>query len=169
MARTKRVSDNTLRSVNAILALVLVVFFLAHALLGALWMGGLLSDDLAFLVWLGIILVAVHVIMCCLTSARQLGDEQFPPSRRKKRHLALKWATGVVLLACATIHIVLQDIPQVSIVIIASIALAALAWHACVCAKSLLKDLGARTSKKTLLVIAIVLACVIIECALVAL
>lgn len=167
----KYVPDNTLRRANAVLALVLVAFFFAHALLGALWLGGVLSNELVWVVWLGTIVIAVHVIMCCLTSARQLGDEQFPPSKRKKKHLALKWVTGGILLLAILAHVLLPDEPEVQATIIAptviaAIVLATLAWHVCVCGKSLLKDLGAKTSHKTAFAIIIIVASAIIECLL---
>lgn len=172
-ACTKRVSDDSLRRANAILALALVAFFLAHALLGALWLGGVLANELAWVAWLGVIVIAVHVIMCSLTSARQLGDERFPPSKRKKRHLALKWVTGAVLLAVILAHVLVPEelassAVAIAPVIIASIALFALAWHVCVCGKSLLRDLGVKTSHKTAFAIIVIITCALIECVLLA-
>ena len=101
---------------------------------------GLLSA-LSWVVWIGVGLIAVHVAMSVLTSCEQLTDHERPPSSRKKRHLALKWATGGVLAAVAIAHIVLPKSDYTAALLMAAIAVA-LAVHLCVGAKSLLKDIG---------------------------
>lgn len=163
----KLLSDNSLRSANARLALFLTVLFLGHAFLGAVWIGKAHSDTFIWVIFLGMVAIGVHVITCCFTSYRMLHDERFPPSKRKKMHLVLKWVTGAALLICAVVHITVQDVSITIEAIIATIVLAALAWHTCVCVKSLLKDLGAKTRWKNFLVVVILLVCVITECALV--
>jgi hypothetical protein len=89
----------------AIALLPIVVFFLVHAALGSL--SGLfgLKSPLAWLVWVGVALIAAHIVVSVVTSREQLSDVEHPPSVRKKRHLVLKWATGGLLAAAAIAHI----------------------------------------------------------------
>lgn len=137
------------RLVNGVVSACIAAFFLLHASIGSV--AGLvpLSTGLAWVVWIGAALAAAHVALCGATSALQLTDTVRPPSVNKKRHLALKWATGVALLVAAAVHVfvirtvgahdMLSDISGVFV--IAALA-AALAAHVCVGSKSLLKDLG---------------------------
>lgn len=128
------------RLVNGIVSAVLVVFFLAHGVLGGVSLVSGVEGTLTWLVWVGVALVVVHVMASVVTSREQLADEQRPPSARKKRHLALKWTTGVLLALCAAAHVIFKDAlaGRVAMVLVA----VALAVHACVGAKSLLKDVG---------------------------
>ena len=132
---------STARFANGAVSAVLVVFFLAHGVLGSLALVFGIIGPLAWLFWVGVALVAVHVVMSVVTSREQLSDAQRPPSPRKKRHLALKWATGALLAACIAVHVASSNalIARLAIVALA-IALAA---HLCVGSKSLLTDLGA--------------------------
>ena len=79
--------------------------------------------------------------MSIVTSRQMLHDAERPPSRRKKRHLVLKWVTGLALLLIACVHALLPEHaaawPSVSILV----ALA-LAVHMYVGGKSLTSDLG---------------------------
>lgn len=128
------------RNVNGILSAVLVVFFLAHGVMGSLAIMFGYMSPLIWLVWVGMALVVVHVVVSIVTSWDQLTDAEFPPSSRKKRHLALKWVTGTALAVCVAFH-VMREGAVVSRVAIVAVAVL-LAVHACVGSKSLLKDLN---------------------------
>ena len=141
-----------IRFVNGILALAAIVLFALHGVLGAISGFVDIPRSFAWLVWVGVGLIAVHVIGSIATSRQQLGDKERPPSLRKKRHLALKWVTGGALVVAAAIHIVhmrtsggsLQDVLDTPLGLVSMLALIALlAWHICVGVKSLLKDIGA--------------------------
>ena len=137
------------RAANGIVSGAIVVFFLVHATLGSL--SGLvgLKSPFTWFVWVGVALIGVHIVVSIVTSREQLGDAARPPSARKKRHLALKWATGAALLAFALAHVVamrtfgagaLQS-SATGAVLTCALA-AAMATHLCVGTKSLLTDLG---------------------------
>lgn len=137
------------RFVNGVVSAAIVVFFLVHATLGSL--SGLFGvrSPLAVFVWVGIGLVGVHVVACVVTSREQLNDMERPPSARKKRHLALKWATGGLLALAVVAHIVSMRVWGVASVqtswagvALTAVLAIALAVHVCVGAKSLLKDLN---------------------------
>ena len=139
----------TTRFVNGVIALVITVAFLAHAALGGLSPLLRLSSSLAWVVWGAVALAGLHVVASIVTSVLQLSDADRPPSSRKKRHLALKWATGALLAATAVAHVICvqtygPDAAQVTATgaVAAIVLVAALAAHACVGAKSLLVDLG---------------------------
>ena len=126
-----------------------VVFFLVHGALGNAWSFGAIAGQFSWLVWVGVACIAVHVVLSVITSAEQLGDKERPPSARKKRHLALKWATGLALAAVAFVHVaggLLFGLPNgfsaVGNAVLLAILCLALAVHACVGARSLLKDLN---------------------------
>ena len=138
----------TARFVNGVISGIIVVFFLAHGVMGSISSLTGFSSPFTWLVWLGVALIGAHVIVSVVTSAQQLGDRERPPSARKKRHLALKWVTGCLLAIAAGVHIfaprVLGETAVDSSVWVACIVVvvsAALAVHLCVGSKSLLKDL----------------------------
>ena len=128
------------RLANGIIAAIIVVFFLAHGALGctALVFGHMSS--LVWIVWIFMALVVVHVVVSVVTSREQLTDAENPPSPRKKRHLALKWATGAGLAACVAAHVLLKDAFSARAVIVG--VAVTLAIHLCVGSKSLLADLN---------------------------
>lgn len=126
-----------LRKANAALALALLAFFYAHALLGAFAEEPAGSVAVVF-IWLFMIVALVHVVLCVMTSRAMLEDEVRPPSRKKKEHLVLKWASGIVLFAAAAIHC--QALNGAG-ALFASLLVAILAWHAWVGAKSAVRDL----------------------------
>ena len=128
------------RNANGVISAVLVVFFLAHGVVGSLAILFGYMSPLTWLVWVGVVLVAVHVVVSVFTSRDQLTDPDFPPSARKKRHLALKWATGIVLVACVACHVMCEGAVAERVAIVAVAVM--LAVHACVGGKSLLKDLN---------------------------
>ena len=63
-----------MRFANGVVSAAIVVFFLAHATLGTLL--GLIGfmSPLAWLVWVGVALVGVHVMLSIFTSREQLTD-----------------------------------------------------------------------------------------------
>ncbi len=137
------------RLANGVISSAIVVFFLIHGVLGSL--SGLigLKSPFTWFVWVGVALVGMHVVISIVTSREQLADVERPPSARKKRHLALKWATGGLLLATAAAHIVTMRLwgaaamqSSISGVVLTCVLAAMLAVHLCVGAKSLLTDLG---------------------------
>lgn len=128
------------RNANGVISAVLVVFFLAHGVVGSLAILFGYMSPLVWLVWVGVALVVVHVVVSIVTSWDQLTDAEFPPSDRKKRHLALKWATGIALAVCVAFHVVCDGAMAARVAIVAVAVL--LAAHACVGSKSLLKDLN---------------------------
>lgn len=144
------------RLANGVVSAVIVVFFIAHATLGSLAPVTGFSSPYRWLVWCGVALVAVHVLVSIATSWEQLSDKEHPPSPRKKRHLALKWATGSLLLATAAAHVIAlrtQGVASmhasVSGALVIAVLSIALAVHLCVGSKSLLKDLGIDRRYKT--------------------
>lgn len=138
----------TARGLNGAVSAIVAVFFLVHGALGALAALTGFSSPFAWAVWVGVALIGVHVVVSVVTSAEQLGDAERPPSARKKRHLALKWATGALLAVCAGAHVLVPLGRAVSSWIIVGVSIA-LAAHVCVGARSLLKDLGIDRRHKT--------------------
>ena len=163
----------TARYVNGILAIVIVAFFAVHGALGAASGFFPLTRTFAWLVWVGIAIVCVHIVASIVTSRQQLTDREHPPSTRKKRHLALKWVTGVVLAAAVIAHIVVMRTTGETLTgagiggLVGLIALIALlAAHTCIGVRSLLKDIGADRERKTAARIAVctVAAAIAIAC-----
>ena len=139
-----------MRRANGVVSAIIMALFLVHAALGAASMVLGFAGALSWVVWAGVGLVVVHVALSIATSREQLTDRERPPSARKKRHLALKWATGAVLAAVAAAHVVLPKSDLVAALLMVVVA-AALAVHLCVGAKSLLKDLRIDRRHKTAL------------------
>ena len=137
---------SNMRLVNGVVSAAIACFFLAHGLLGSLVPFVAYTGFPRWIVWVGIGFVAVHVCLSVATSYEQLTDAQFPPSARKKRHLALKWATGGLLAAAVAIHVVCMRATSafspVTIALVAIVLAAVLAVHVWVGMKSLLKDIG---------------------------
>lgn len=127
-----------LRKANAALTLVLLVFFYAHALLGV-FAEEPVGSVAVVLIWLFVMVALVHIMLCVMTSKAMLKDEVRPPSRKKKEHLALKWASGIVLLAAAAIHCQALNGADA---LFASLLVAILAWHGWIGARSVVRDLG---------------------------
>ena len=167
-----------LRLFNGILATVLVVFFSVHALLGSVSSFADIGHSLAWLVWVGVAIAAVHVIVSVFTSKDQLNDKVDPPSTRKKLHLVLKWVTGVALVAMVVVHVitvnvfgasVFQTMPEgAGFIMLVALALAAHVW---VGAKSLVVDLGfdkrhARVARTVIVAVAIVVSLVALNMAI---
>ena len=162
------------RLFNGVVAALVVVFFLAHSLLGGLSGIVSLSRPSEWIIWLGVGIVLVHVVASVVTSYGQLTDAERPPSARKKRHLLLKWVTGGLLAIVAGSHVVCMrtfgaDSLQTSATstAVALVLIAALVVHSWIGAKSLVTDLG--LSKGLILpfrvavcVLAVVIGCVVI-------
>ena len=138
----------TARFVNGVISAFIVVFFLVHGVLGTAELAFGIPSSLAWLVWVGIALVGVHVVVSIVTSRQQLTDADRPPSPRKKRHLALKWATGILLASVVCVHVLVMrfgagTLPiEVVLKVVTVVLSGALALHVCVGAKSVLKDLN---------------------------
>ena len=152
------------RIANGVVAAFVACFFAVHGMLGAFESVLPLSGRLVWTVWVGVGFVGVHVLISVATSYQKLTDSARPPSARKKRHLTLKWATGIVLAMAVGAHIACMRSPDVFSAVspaakLVTVAVAViLAWHVCVGMKSLLKDIG--LSKK-LIVPLRVLTCVL--------
>ena len=86
--------NSKIRKANALAAALLTAFFLAHALLGAFSRLFLNADAPTIIVWAFIFVAFVHIALCLITSRLMLTDTVRPPSRKKKNHLWLKWASG---------------------------------------------------------------------------
>lgn len=137
------------RRINGIVSACIVVFFLAHGILGGVSALTDFSSPLTWLVWVGVAFVVVHVVLSIITSHEQLTDTVRPPSEAKKRHLLLKWVTGILLAVLVVVHIVVMrvlgpDAVQSSVTGVALIIalLVVLATHIGLGSKSLLKDLN---------------------------
>lgn len=139
----------TARLVNGIISAVIVAFFVVHAALGSVGALAGYTSPLKGLVWCGIALVVAHVVVSVVTSIQQLADADRPPSTRKKRHLALKWATGALLAVAVVVHVAaMRSYGSVSLqttasgVVLTLVLCIVLGIHVCVGSKSLLKDLN---------------------------
>ena len=137
------------RRINGIVSACIVVFFLAHGILGGISALTDFSSPLTWLVWVGVAFVVVHVVLSIVTSRQQLTDTVRPPSEAKRRHLLLKWVTGILLAVLVVIHIVVMrvvgpDTVQSTVTGVALIIalVVVLAAHIGLGSKSLLKDLN---------------------------
>jgi hypothetical protein len=138
------------RCINAVVAAVLLVAFLAHAVLtAALGMPPIGAATAIGLLYALAALTGVHVIISLVTSTFMLSDTNRPPSGRKKRHLALKWATGATLLVAGYPHVTHAPLFAACTWLVPMLLLGALAWHGWTGAKSLARDLGMSGSLKT--------------------
>lgn len=162
------------RLINGIISALIVVFFIAHSLLGGLEALVPLTSPPALVMWIGVGILGMHVIASIVTSREQLTDTAFPPSKRKKRHLALKWVTGGVLLAAIAAHVICiqtfgPDAVQVSATstLVTLVLVAALTVHIWVGAKSLITDLNldkslVRPFRIIICALAIAIGCIVI-------
>ena len=162
------------RLVNGIISAFIVVFFIAHSLLGGLEALVPLASPPALVMWAGVGVVGMHVVASIVTSREQLTDTAFPPSKRKKRHLALKWVTGGILLAAIAAHAVCiqtfgPDAVQVSATstLVTLVLVAALTVHVWVGAKSLVTDLNlskglVRPFRVIVCALAVAIGCIVV-------
>ena len=129
------------RVVNGVIAALITIIFLVHGAMGSLSSVFGFTNSFPWVVWIAVVLAGIHVAVSLLTSSQQLNDAERPPSRRKKAHLVLKWATGGLLALVAVVHIVLPKSLNISAYVIVAVSIA-LAAHLCTVAKSLFSDLG---------------------------
>lgn len=140
-----------LRTANGMVAALLCLIFLVHAVLGSVKFGNLtFANHFSWVIWVGVALLVVHIIMSVGTTVSMYTDTVRPPSQKKKRHQVLKWVTGCALLAVAALHMAFTSglraggavaaLTPITYVLMA-VLIAALAWHILVASKSLLKDL----------------------------
>lgn len=137
------------RLVNGVISVCIVVLFLVHGVLGGASALFGFSGSFSWVVWIGVAAIVAHVATSVVTSRQQLGDPERPPSSRKKRHLALKWATGGLLAVVAAVHVGSSlmlgpenVLASTSGMVLAAVLACVLALHICVGAKSLVTDLG---------------------------
>lgn len=132
-----------LRCANALVAALLMMAFLAHALLSS---SAGASPGMASLLMPLMTLAAMaftHAVISIATSALMLSDTIRPPSARKKRHLAFKWLSGIALLLAGAAHV--AHFPAgMPTWIVALVLLMTLTWHSLTGMKSLVRDLGMR-------------------------
>ena len=155
--------NRLLRRVGAVVAAALAAFFFIHAALGATSQSGLVPENAKWIVWAFSALIIVHICICAGTTWFMYTDQVRPPSKAKKRHQMLKWASGAVLLLLALAHILGAPIDG-RIVMLA--VLAALVWHCYVGAKSVARDLGLPRGAKVPIRVALILFGVAIAAAL---
>ena len=162
------------RFANGIISALIVAFFAVHSFLGGLEALVSLPSPAPWIMWVGVGIVAVHVVTSVVTSYQQLSDAEFPPSTRKKRHLALKWVTGGLLAIAAGAHIVCvqtfgPDAVQVnvSVMVVVLLLVVVLCVHVWVGAKSLVTDLEqdkglVRPFRACVCVFALVAVCLVV-------
>ena len=126
------------RFVNALIIGVATCIIAVHMLLGALSVHIPVPKGLSWVVWAAVVLAVAHVLASVVTSYEQLGDMEHPPSARKRRHLALKWVTGVLVCALVALHIA-HAVPDPIVMAVLAVVVCV---HVCTGAKSLLTDLG---------------------------
>lgn len=153
MEATEKTIERTRRILGVVSALVVAVFAI-HMVVGCIYLGGNVSNAWAWVVWIGVALIVVHIIVAVATTVLMLTDAVNPPSRRKKNHQVLKWATGCLLLAFMAAHItqvvhgaLLGASPSFIVMTVALIA--CLTWHSWTGVKSFTKDLGLSSSWRT--------------------
>jgi len=158
---------------NGGLSALLLLGFMAHAALGSLLLSGAVGRPCGPAIWIGVGLIAAHLLLSGVASRQMLTDAQRPPSARKKRHLLWKWLSGAALALCCLWHVA-DSAGAVAGVEGAFIAralllLAAMAVHALFGVKSLLKDLRLPRSGRMALRLGIVAAALAIAAPLVGL
>lgn len=149
--------DAKLRRVNAFLAALLALFFFAHAVMGAASQMGCKAAAPTTLVWALAAVGVAHAVTCVATSYLMLTDAVRPPSKKKRGHLWLKWATGALLLVVVGAHAFGSfDAQGVAEKVVLLATLATLAWHSFVGCKSIVRDLGIPRAMKQVLRVAVV-------------
>ena len=144
-----------MRGGNAIAAALLAVFFVVHAALGVVSFATGWQGCFAWVIFLGVAVVAVHVGLSVATTVHMFCDKERPASSKKKRHQCLKWATGLVLVCAVVVHMA-GDPAHAAQGGAAAVALAAMVWHAFVGVKSLTRDLRLPKELRTPLRVALV-------------
>jgi hypothetical protein len=134
------------RRINGIVSAILVCFFLSHATLRSVSLLYPIPYSFGFLVWVGIGLIAAHAALSIVTSQQMLSDKIRPPSAKKKRHLVLKWLSGLLFLLVVALHVAgvyggFTFSNAHASLVVALLLVLALAAHTFIGTKSLLKDL----------------------------
>lgn len=154
-----------MRLPNGVISGIILCFFVFHAALGVAWRFGMITGSFALAIWLGVILMGLHMVMSIATSYSMVTDTVRPPSAQKKRHLVLKWVTGGIVVAVAIAHISLVRTQGGGIdagmaaMLTMLVLLAALAVHGYTGVKSLTRDLGINKKWRLPLRIAIIAVC----------
>ena len=161
---------NPLRFPNAVAALALAIVFLVHAALGTLQVSTPWRGALAWGVWVGIAIIAAHVVLSGATTWQMFFDESRPASPGKKRHQYLKIASGVAIAALAAAHVcgaplAVGHTDSAGIATAAALA-AAIVWHCFLGTKSLTHDLRLSAQLRTPFRIAVTAAFAAIALAL---
>ena len=130
-----------MRRANGVIALVLIIFFSIHEILGSLYLDDVITAQLASLVWIGVILIGAHAALSAITSRQMLTDPVRPPSKKKRIHLTKKWASGILVAFFLVFHIV-TNISSLKFGWISLLLALALVIHICISSKSLAKDLS---------------------------
>ena len=163
-----------MRKTNGFISLALAALLVVHvahnlARLGAGTTNEVLQSLFPALSWMCVVLSILHIGLSGGTSATMLNDTERPPSPRKKRHLVLKWATGIALALSAGLHIghAMGFVAHGSATFFWGSLLATLVFlgmHTYTGARSLLKDIGLPTSWKTAVRV-VVVVCTFAACA----
>ena len=163
-----------MRKTNGFISLALAALLVVHvahnlARLGAGTTNEVLQSLFPALSWMCVVLSILHIGLSGGTSATMLNDTERPPSPRKKRHLVLKWATGIALALSAGLHVghVMGFVASGSANFFWGSLLATLVFlgmHMYTGARSLLKDIGLPTSWKPAVRV-VVVVCTFAACA----
>lgn len=137
------------RRANGLVVALILGLLAVHAVLGSLSTLVPIPKFMAWMIWVGVALIVVHMSLSVATSYEQLTDYLRPPSAAKRRHLGLKWLTGLVLALIALIHISPTTCPLYEKSLMVALA-AATAWHVYVGARSLLSDLGCNKDRRSI-------------------
>ena len=140
---SKPYKKDPIRRANAIVAALLAAFFLVHAGLAAAKICGVnLGEAFKFTVWVGVGIIALHMILSLRTTQTMFADTERPPSTKKKQHQMLKWLTGGVLLVAVLFHFPSGSGSVLIYSLTLIVTAAALAWHVWTGTKSLTRDLN---------------------------
>lgn len=164
-ARVAHVGPVEVRRANGIAAAFLLVFFFAHAALGALSEHAAIPRSLMFFIWFAVAVSVAHIALSAGTSVEMLRNKERPPSPRKRRHLVLKWMSGAALLVVAILHCQCDLVPIADIAV-SCVLLGLLCVHGWIGARSLLCDLGLSTRLKPALRVSLCLAALAIAAVL---
>lgn len=143
-----------MRKVNGIISLALVLVVGAHALPGLFPFAEPSVHLLQTLGWAIVCLGVGHALLSVGTSTQMLTDTVRPPSEGKKRHLVLKWATGLAVAGAVALHAcasagMLPGMGKQALAATVVLVLALTGMHVYVGTRSLLKDIGLPRSWKS--------------------
>ena len=156
------------RLVNAIIAALLAAFFLIHAGLAAAKLCGVdLGETFKWTVWVGVGIIALHVILSLRTTQTMFNDTERPPSAKKRQHQMLKWLTGGVLILAVLFHFPSGEGASFAYALALIITAAALSWHIYTGTKSLTRDLNLPSSLRPIVRAIVCLAAAAIAAALI--